>query len=89
MYYTYVLKSQKDEKLYIGYSADLKNRLTQHQKGEVESTRHRRPLDLIFYEAFKGKEDAQRREKYFKTEKGKSSLKQMIRFSRGLVDFHV
>jgi putative endonuclease len=77
-----VLKSQKDKKLYIGYTTDLKNRFTQHQGGEVESTRYRRPLNLIFYEAFVDKKDAQRREKYFKTEKGKSSLKQMIRFSR-------
>lgn len=82
MYYTYVLRSQRDKKLYIGYSSNLKNRFEEHKNGEVESTKHRRPLDLIFYEAFKDKRDAQRREKYFKTEKGKSSLKQVIRFSR-------
>lgn len=82
MFYTYVLKSQKDKKLYIGYSSSLKNRLAQHQRGEVRSTEHRRPLDLIFYEAFRKKEDAQRREKYFKTGKGKSSLNQIIRFSK-------
>jgi len=81
MYYTYVLKSRKDKKLYIGYTIDLKKRLLQHQNGEVESTKYRRPLELVFYEAFKDKRDAARREKYFKTEKGKSSLKQMIRFS--------
>jgi len=81
MYYTYVLKSQKDKRLYIGYSSDLRNRLNKHNNGEVESTKHRRPLELIFYEAFKNKKDAQRREKYFKTDKGKSSLKQMVRFS--------
>ena len=82
MFYTYILKSQKDKKLYIGYSSDLKNRFTQHQRGKVESTNHRRPLDLIFYEAFANKKDAQRREKYFKTSKGKSSLMQIIRFSK-------
>ncbi|MDP3882816.1 MAG: GIY-YIG nuclease family protein [Candidatus Staskawiczbacteria bacterium] len=82
MYYTYVLKSQKDGKFYIGYSADLKKRFKEHTDGEVKSTKHRRPLDLIFYEAFKDRRDAQRREKYFKTEKGKSSLNQMVRFSK-------
>jgi putative endonuclease len=81
MFYTYVLKSQKDKKLYIGYSSDLKIRFAQHRRGEVESTKHRRPLNLIFYEAFQNEKDAQRRERYFKTDKGKSSLKQMIRFS--------
>jgi len=82
MYYTYVLKSLKDNKFYIGYSSDLKNRFAQHQRGEVKSTKPRRPLELIFYEAFRDKKDAMRREKYFKTDKGKSSLKQMIRFSK-------
>jgi len=81
MYYTYVLKSQKDKRLYIGYSSDLRNRLNKHSNGEVKSTKHRRPLELIFYEAFKNKKDAQRREKYFKTDKGKSSLRQILRFS--------
>jgi len=76
-----VLKSQKDKRLYIGYSSDLRNRLNKHNNGEVESTKHRRPLELIFYEAFKNKKDAQRREKYFKTDKGKSSLRQILRFS--------
>jgi len=82
MYYAYVLKSRKDNKLYIGYSSDLKNRFKEHTNGEVVSTKHRRPLDLIFYEAFKDQKDALRREKYFKTEKGKSSLKQIMRFSK-------
>jgi putative endonuclease len=76
-----VLKSQKDKKLYIGYSANLQKRFLEHQKGEVESTKYRRPLELIFYEAFRDKRDAMRREKYFKTDKGKSSPRQVIRFS--------
>jgi len=82
MYYTYVLKSQRDEKLYIGYSVNLQKRFLEHRKGKVESTKYRRPLELIFYEAFKERKDAMRRERYFKTEKGKSSLQQIIRFSR-------
>jgi len=81
MYYTYVLQSKKDDKLYIGFSSDLKKRLCEHNDGLVVSTKHRRPFELIFYEAFKQKEDAMRREVYFKTNKGKSSLKQILRNS--------
>lgn len=81
MYYVYVLKSRLDEKLYIGYTADLKERFRKHQNGEVASTKSRRPLDLIFYEAYKSKEDAERRERYFKTAKGKSSLRIMLKDS--------
>ena len=81
MYYTYVLRSQKDKKLYIGYCADLRKRFKEHNKGEVSSTKPRKPLELIFYESFKDKRDAKRREQYFKTTKGKSSLYQILRNS--------
>jgi predicted GIY-YIG superfamily endonuclease len=41
----------------------------------------RRPFELIFYEAYKSKEDAKHRERYFKTGKGKSVLRMMLRDS--------
>jgi len=81
MYYVYILKSRVDEKLYVGYTTDLRNRLQKHQRGEVISTKARRPLDLVFYEGYKSMADAKRREKYFKTSKGKSSLQMMLRDS--------
>jgi len=59
----------------------LQKRFKQHQNGEVKSTKPRRPFELIFYEAYKDRLDAKRREKYFKTNKGKSSLKMMLRNS--------
>ncbi len=77
----YVLKSQLDGKLYIGYTANLGNRMQEHNNGEVTSTKSRRPLELIFYEGYKSMEDAKRRERYFKTAKGKSSLNVMLRNS--------
>ena len=79
MYYVYVLRSLKDGKLYIGSTSDLKQRCKQHYNGEVVSTKGRRPLKLIFYEAFSEKEDAIRREHYFKTNSGKRTLKLMLR----------
>ncbi len=81
MFYVYVLQSLKDKKLYIGYSANLKKRIQYHYSGNVRSTKGRRPLKLIFYEAFTGKEDAERRERYFKTNSGKKSLKLILRKS--------
>lgn len=81
MYYVYILKSEKDNKLYIGYSTDLKKRFSEHQNGNVRSTRPRRPFELVFYEAYKSMKDAKRREMYFKTTKGKTSLKTMLQFS--------
>ena len=51
MYYTYVLMSEQDEKFYTGFTKDLKLRFEQHNKGQVESTKNRRPFKLIYYEA--------------------------------------
>jgi putative endonuclease len=58
MYYVYVLKSKKDGKLYIGLTNDLKKRLREHNKGLTLSTRYRRPLSLIYYEAYLSPKDA-------------------------------
>ena len=79
MFYTYALKGNKDLHFYVGFSKDVKLRFDQHQKGLVESTRGRRPLDLIFYEACLDKEDALRREKYLKSYLGKMFIKNRIK----------
>ena len=79
MYYVYILKSSKDGKLYTGHTVNLKQRLHRHNMGGVRSTKNRRPLKLIFYEVYLKKDDAKRREKYFKTTDGKKALKIMLR----------
>lgn len=77
----YVLLSKKDGKLYVGQTDNLRRRFQEHQLGKVSAIKHRRPLILCFYEAFLNKQDAIRREQYFKTGKGRSSLKQITRHS--------
>ena len=79
MYYTYILKSKKDNKFYTGCTKDLKLRFEQHQKGLVESTRSRNPFVLIYYEACLNKNDAYHREKYLKTYLGKMFLKNRLK----------
>jgi putative endonuclease len=74
MFYTYVLYSEKDKKMYMGFTKNLKLRFEQHNKGRVESTKNRRPLKLIYYEACIKSEDATKREKYFKTYLGRLFL---------------
>jgi putative endonuclease len=81
MFYVYVLLSLKDEKFYIGFTGDLRRRLKEHNAGKNISTKSRRPLKLTYYEAHLSKADAERRERYFKTTKGKITLKQMLRSS--------
>ena len=79
MYYTYVLKSEKDNKFYIGFTKNLKLRFEQHNKGLVDATRERRPFSLIYYEACLNREDATRREKYLKTYHGRMFLKRRLK----------
>jgi len=71
--------SLKDDKFYIGSTSDLKKRFSTHCKGLVEATKNRLPLELIFYEAYIDKYDAIRREDYFKSSKGKQTLKNMLK----------
>ncbi len=79
MYYTYVLLSEKDGKQYVGYTKNLKLRFEQHNKGQVQSTRHRLPFKLIYYEACLTEDDARKREMYLKTHYGKMFLKKRLK----------
>lgn len=82
MFYSYVLLSIKDGKFYSGYTENLRDRLSKHKKGEIVSTKHRLPVELIYFEACLNKDDALQREKYFKSGKGKKFLK--VRLKRFL-----
>jgi putative endonuclease len=82
VYYVYVLKSLKDQKIYTGFSSDLKRRILEHKSGLVKSTKNRLPVKLIYYEVFINEKDARNREKYLKSGgKAKNSLKLQIRNS--------
>ncbi|MBI3632970.1 MAG: GIY-YIG nuclease family protein [Candidatus Vogelbacteria bacterium] len=74
-YFTYVLKSLKDDRMYIGWTNNLRNRIESHNKGNVESTAERRPLQLIYYEACNSRDSAIKRERFFKTGFGRRYLK--------------
>jgi len=78
-YLTYVLRSQADRNLYVGYTENLERRLQAHHDGKVKSTQNRRPLVLIYYEACLNKEDALKRERYFKTNYGRMFLKKRLK----------
>lgn len=78
MFYIYILKSKADNKFYTGFSSNLRERIKEHNSGRVQSTKNRRPLELIYYEAYKEKTNALRREKFLKTTKGKQQLKKQL-----------
>ena len=78
MQYVYVLISLKDQRLYIGTTANLKKRLEKHNSGFILATKNRRPFKLIYYECYSEISDAKRREKYLKGGKGHNELKIQI-----------
>jgi putative endonuclease len=79
MFYIYILQSQKNKELYIGYTSDLKRRLEEHNQGLNFSTKRYLPWDIIYYEACKEESDARRREKYLKTTQGGRLIKRRIK----------
>lgn len=78
-YYVYILFSQRDKGLYIGFTINLRERLSSHARGEVKSTLNRRPLKLIHYEYFTNEEDAKAREVFLKSGFGRDNLKKALK----------
>jgi putative endonuclease len=64
-----------DGRIYVGSTGDLKRRFDEHRNGQVESTKHRQPIKLVYYEACVSKKKAEERERYFKTGFGRKFLK--------------
>ena len=79
MFFTYVLRSKKDDKFYIGYTENLDKRILEHNSGKVKSTKYRIPFELVYYEACRNLEDALHREKYLKSTYGHRYLKNRMK----------
>ncbi len=77
MFTVYILKSLKDSKRYIGFTSNLTRRIDEHNSGLVKSTRYRKPLKLIYTEEYSDKEEAMKREAFFKSGKDRKYLKEM------------
>jgi putative endonuclease len=76
MFYVYLLHSAKDNGFYIGFSTDLKRRLSEHTRRASFATKSRDPWKLIYYEA---REDAEGREKFLKSGGGRRFLRAQLR----------
>ena len=78
-FYVYTLFSIKDHKFYTGFTLDLRKRLAEHFKGQVKSTKIRRPFRLIHYEYFINQTDAKAREKFLKSGFGRKQMKESLK----------
>ncbi len=75
IYSVYVIQSKVDNRLYVGMSKDIKNRLKTHNNGQVFSTKGYKPWTLVYTERIGSRAEARKREKYFKSGCGKEFLK--------------
>jgi putative endonuclease len=78
MFYVYLLRSKKDKKFYIGSTSDLKLRLQEHNDGKVKSTSYRRPLELIYYEAYVNENISRKRERQLKGGRANTALRKRL-----------
>jgi putative endonuclease len=81
MYYFYILRSQVNQKLYLGYTNNLKKRIASHNTKNNRASKPYAPYDLLYYSAFKNQKDALECEKYFKTTAGWRRIKRMLKNS--------
>ncbi len=79
MFNVYLLHSIADSGFYIGYTTDLKRRLSERKQGASVATRHRGPWKLIYYEAYTERLDAEGRERYLKSGGGRRFLRRQLR----------
>lgn len=78
-YYVYVLKSLKNNRLYTGSTNNLERRFDEHNSGKSKYTKLTRPFKLVYSEKISTRVEAIRKEKYFKTGKGREELKSIIK----------
>jgi len=78
MFYAYVIKSSKFDFYYKGHCEDLDRRLLQHNSGMAVSIKQYTPFEIVYFEKLETREDAIRKEKYFKSAAGRRYLKNKL-----------
>ena len=78
MFYLYVLHSNKTRRRYVGSCENLAHRLKRHNAGDSKATRHGIPWVLIHSETFSTRVEAVRKERYYKTGRGRDDLDKLL-----------
>ena len=79
MWIVYIIRSQVNNRLYIGSTNDLERRLEEHNSGKSTYTKPTRPFTLVYRELYNTRLEARRRERFLKTGKGRELLKKLIK----------
>ncbi|MBS1541864.1 MAG: GIY-YIG nuclease family protein [Bacteroidetes bacterium] len=86
MFFVYAILSQSDQRIYVGMTANIDKRLSQHNAGKTRSTKAYRPWRLIYSESLPSRPEARLREKYLKSGAGKEFLKSWSRSSTDRIE---
>ncbi|MBW6491940.1 MAG: GIY-YIG nuclease family protein [Lentimicrobium sp.] len=78
IYTVYVIKSQKDGRLYKGMSTNVEFRLKEHNSGRNFSTSPYKPWKLVYTKEFPDRNQARNWEKYLKSGIGREYLKKFL-----------
>ena len=78
MFYVYVLQSESTKRFYIGFTADLEQRIGQHTSGVTKSTKNRGPWKLVYTGKYDSRAEAMRRERFLKSGQGREQLAALI-----------
>jgi len=79
MWYVYIIRSLNFPKRdYVGATADLKRRITDHNGGKSTHTAKFMPWKLVWYSAFPDKYKALEFEKYLKSHSGRAFAKKRL-----------
>ncbi len=78
LFYVYIIQSQKDDSFYIGSTGDLKDRVARHNAGRSRYTKTKLPWELVYYEEFRTKSEALKRENQIKRRKSKDYITKLI-----------
>ena len=84
-YFVYILESKKVKRFYIGCTANLNNRLSEHNSGQTKSTKPFRPWKLVYSEVFLDRKEAFKREWYLKHPAGYLEKIKIIKNIGGVV----
>jgi putative endonuclease len=77
-YFVYAIKSQLDERIYVGFTENIQKRLKEHNAGKTKSTKGYRPWVLIFTKECQTRLEARKLEKYYKGGSRKEKLKNRV-----------
>ena len=77
-FWVYIIQSDKDNSFYIGSTENLDRRLEQHNSGDSNYTRNKRPWNLVYSEIMETRSESLKREKFLKRQRNREFYKRLI-----------